>query len=128
MGTLAFSTFLSIVACGILSLNIGLAHAKKTIGDAGASLDTAIDKTGLAKGNLPDYLGTITQALFGTLGIIFFVLTTYAGITWFLARGEDDKIETARNTLIASVIGLFISIAAYAIASFVAGAIGFGTQ
>lgn len=95
----------------------------KTIGDADTALNATMGRTGLSTASLVDYTGSIAGAIFGILGLIFFILTAYAGVQWFLARGEEEKITKARNTLIAGIIGLFIAVAAYAIANFVTSAV-----
>lgn len=69
--------------------------------------------------NLAAIIGGIVKAAIGTLGIIFVVLIVYAGFLWMTARGEEDKVTKAKDTIQRSVIGLVIVIAAYAIASFV---------
>ncbi len=119
--------FLSIplaVAASLLFFN--KVHAKKTIEDAGAALESAVGPTGLPKNEIATYIGSVAQWLFGILGLLFFVLTLYAGITWFLARGEEEKIAKSRQTLIAAIIGLIITVSAYAIAAFITNAINFG--
>lgn len=102
------------------------AQAKKTIDDAGSALESVVAPTGLPKGEFATYVGSVAQWLFGILGLLFFVLATYAGITWFMARGEDEKITKAKQTLIAAVIGLAIATSAYAISVFFTAAAGFG--
>ncbi len=102
------------------------AFAKKTIEDASSALESAVGPTGLPQNEIATYIGSVAQWLFGILGLLFFVLTLYAGITWFLARGEEEKITKSRQTLIAAVIGLIITVSGYAIASFITNAINFG--
>ncbi len=53
------------------------------------------------------------------IGIIFLVLLIYAGATWMLAAGNEDKIETAKKIIRAAVIGLAIVVSAYSITLFV---------
>ena len=53
------------------------------------------------------------------IGIIFFALMLYAGANWMMAMGASEKVDTAKQTLEAAIIGLVIVIAAYAITSFV---------
>ena len=65
--------------------------------------------------------GGIIAAVLTMVGIIFLALMVYAGILWMTARGKDDQVERAREIIIASVIGLFIVVSAYAITAFVTG-------
>lgn len=118
-------SFICLIFAGFL-LSGGTVHAKKTIEDAGAALESAVGPTGLPKNEIATYIGSVAQWIFGILGLLFFVLTLYAGITWFLARGEEEKIAKSRQTLIAAIIGLIITVSGYAIAAFVTNAINFG--
>jgi len=122
MKKLISSTLLSILSALYFFAPKNVFSAK-TIGDADAALSATMGRTGLSNMSFVDYVGTIAGALFGTLGLIFFILTAYAGVQWFLARGEEDKITSARNTLIAGIIGLIIAVSAYAIANFVSSAV-----
>lgn len=103
-------------------------YGKKTIEDAGAALESAVGPTGLPKTEVATYIGSVAQWLFGILGLVFFVLTLYAGINWFFARGEEEKIAKSRQTLIAAVIGLIIAVGGYAITTFITNAINFGSN
>jgi len=57
------------------------------------------------------------RTFLGVIGIIFVILTIYAGATWMLSAGNEEKITKAKNILKASVIGLIIVLSAYAITS-----------
>ncbi|PIT86476.1 MAG: hypothetical protein COU33_02915 [Candidatus Magasanikbacteria bacterium CG10_big_fil_rev_8_21_14_0_10_43_6] len=70
--------------------------------------------------------GNIIGSLLSFIGVIFFILTVYAGVLWMTARGQEDVIKKAQNTLIAAVIGLTITIGSYAITNFILGSAGGG--
>lgn len=53
------------------------------------------------------------------LGIIFFILTVYAGFKWMTAAGNEDQVGEARKLLTQAVIGLLIILASYSISVFV---------
>lgn len=59
------------------------------------------------------------SAFLGLLGIIFIVLIVYAGYNWMTARGDEEKVTLAKQTLSRAVIGLIIIVAAYSITYFV---------
>ncbi len=79
------------------------------------------DKSGLSTViNTPEfYIGNFLTILFSFLGVIFLVLTIYAGIKWMTAQGNTNQIDQAKDTLTRSIIGLVISIAAYGITYFI---------
>lgn len=71
--------------------------------------------------SLPQMIGRLIQALLGILGVIFLVLTIYAGFLWMTAAGEDKKVKEAKETLTRAVIGLVIVLSAYSITTFILG-------
>lgn len=60
-------------------------------------------------------MGAILGVVLASLGIIFLVEIVVAGIQWMTARGNEEKITKSKDTLIHSIIGLLIVLAAYAI-------------
>lgn len=88
---------------------------------AGGLLDKVAGEgsgTGLS-GNLATTVATVIKAVLALVGTIFLVLTIYAGVLWMTAQGEETKIEKAKETIKASVIGLIVIMSAYAITAFV---------
>ncbi len=72
---------------------------------------------------LEDMIIFVINGILGLLGIIFLVLTLYAGFLWMTAAGNDDQVSKAKSILTAAIIGIIIIIAAYAITNFVLDAI-----
>jgi uncharacterized membrane protein len=68
-------------------------------------------------------IGQLVQTAMSFLGIIFTVLLIYAGFLWMTARGEETKVEKAKNIIITAIIGLIIVLAAYSISYFVTKAL-----
>lgn len=50
---------------------------------------------------------------------IFFAFTVYAGIRWMTARGNDEFVKKAKDTLEASIFGLIVVVSAYAITTYI---------
>ena len=69
--------------------------------------------------DVPTMLGTVIGAAMSLVGVVFFVLSIYAGFLWMTARGDETQAKKARDTLTMSVIGLIIVFSAYAITAFV---------
>ena len=69
--------------------------------------------------DVPTMLGTVIGAAMSLVGVVFFVLSIYAGFLWMTARGDETQAKKARDTLTMSVIGLIIVFGAYAITAFV---------
>lgn len=64
---------------------------------------------------------SIVNYLMTFLGIIAVIVILYGGFQWLTAGGNEDKVGSAKKTIIAGVIGLIIIIAAYAIVQIVVG-------
>jgi hypothetical protein len=93
--------------------------AKKTIGDATSNFQITAGQTGIAQTDVTTIVGGIIKTILGLSGLIFFMLVFYGGFLWMTARGNNEQIEKAKNTLITSVIGLVIMVMSYAITVFI---------
>ncbi|MDO8509871.1 MAG: pilin [bacterium] len=63
--------------------------------------------------------GKVISLALSFVGIVFFILILYAGITWMTAMGNTEATTKSKNIIEAAVIGLVLVSAAYAISSFV---------
>lgn len=90
---------------------------------SGSGLETTADAAGFTeklKNLQPESLAAqIISQILAWLGVLFLGLTIYSGIVWMTAEGNEQKIEKAKTILIASISGLVVVIAAYAISYFV---------
>jgi hypothetical protein len=93
--------------------------------DLGGTLlnQAAVTNGGYQTTPLETVLGTVISAFLGLLGVIFLVLIIYGGYVWLIARGDESKVEKAKNTIINSTIGLAIVLGAYAITYYILTAI-----
>ena len=64
-------------------------------------------------------LNNIINIILSLLGIVFIILMIYGGVTYMLARGNEDQTKKAKSLITQAIIGLFIVLAAYAITYFV---------
>lgn len=65
----------------------------------------------------------IINTALGFLGLIAVVIVLYGGFMWMTAAGNEERISKAKQILTAGIIGLVIIAMAWAIASYVVGAI-----
>ena len=63
----------------------------------------------------------VLNVAFGIVGSIALLLVTIAGFRFVLSRGNPQKTEQARNTIIYASVGLVITLSAAAIVNFVVG-------
>jgi hypothetical protein len=78
---------------------------------------------GFGTNDIIDIIGTIIKVFLGLLGIIFLVLTIYAGFLWMTAGGDGKQVERAKKILINAVVGIVIVLFSYAITSFILNAL-----
>ena len=95
------------------------AHAEGPLGH----MSNAAAGTGLESKTLPQVLGSFAKGAIGLVGVIFLILTIYAGFTWMLAGGDETKVKKAKSIIIAAVTGLIITLMAYGITTFVINSI-----
>ena len=74
---------------------------------------------GTTDASLAGIVGIVIQAFLGLLGVIFLSYLLYAGYNWMTAQGDEEKVTKAKDTLTRAVIGLIITISAYAISFWV---------
>ena len=98
-----------------LAARAQLSTAQEDVESIGTSLDVT--------GDLPTLVGAIINVLLSVLGIVFVLLVVYAGFLYLTSQGETKNVEKAKKLLTQSIIGLIIIVAAYAISSYVIGAL-----
>jgi len=64
-------------------------------------------------------VGGIVGLILSFVGIIFLILTVYAGILWMTAQGNNAQVEKAKTLLINAIIGLIVITAAYSLTIFI---------
>ena len=94
-------------------------HAGLTYGDAGGALSVVADRTGVQKVDIQTASGRIIKGFLGLVGLLFFILIVYAGFKWMIAKGDEEVVNKARDTIFGAVIGLSIVTASYAITNFI---------
>ena len=112
LAIVAILLFFASAPVAVSSIDLGQDLLGGAAEEAGYSAETT--ETSFA-----EIIGTVVQTAAAFLGIIFTVLLVYAGFRWMTARGEEEKVKKAQDTIRASIIGLVIVIAAYSISYFV---------
>lgn len=91
-----------------ISGNALLNRLKDVGGKAGYTTDEAIAST-------PRIVGIIVGAFINFTGLTFIVLMIIAGYGWMTSNGNEEKIKKSVSTIKASIIGLVVSLSAWAI-------------
>ena len=61
----------------------------------------------------------VTNTMFFIIGAVSVIMLIYGGIKYTTSGGNTNSVTAAKNTVIYSIVGLVISILAYAIVNFV---------
>ena len=61
----------------------------------------------------------ITNTVLLIVGLISVIMLVYGGLRYILSGGDSKKVTDAKNTVLYAIIGLIISMLAYAIVHFV---------
>jgi len=104
------------------------AHAQAATCTSGATGGLA-GGAGCAKGNdqQTDLFGqngifkTITNVLLFIIGAISVIMLIIGGIRYVVSGGDSGAVTSAKNTILYAVVGVVISILAYALVNFVIG-------
>ena len=71
------------------------------------------------EGDAVSIVTNILEAVFGITAILATVVIIIGGVMYMTSRGSEDKVKRAKDAILYAVIGLIVSIAAYAIVNFV---------
>jgi len=86
-------------------INASANEAGFVIGDEADSVDSII--------------GMVIYIALGMVGVLFFSLIIYSGIRWMISRDNEERVRKAKDSLLNSIIGLAITLGAYAISYFI---------
>ncbi|HSX06240.1 MAG TPA: pilin [Candidatus Saccharimonadia bacterium] len=102
--------------------------AAAIVGFIGNSLGGAPSSSGLL-GSLPqsnttNVIQNVLNIVFGITAGISVLMVTIGGFRYIAAHGDPNGVAQARQTIIYSVVGLLVTMAAYSIVTFVVGRLG----
>ncbi len=103
---------------GVFVFSGSVVFAKQTINDANAFLGKVAGPTGVSQEDLSSRFGNIIRGALQLVGIAFLILMVYGGFRWMTARGDAAQVDTAKETIIAAIIGLIVIVSAYALTQF----------
>lgn len=65
----------------------------------------------------------VTNTVLYIVGIVSVIMLIYGGLRYVISGGDSKKVTDAKNTILYAIIGLIISVLAFAIVNFVINAI-----
>lgn len=108
----------------MIALSLLHHFAASATGGCGGTYTTTLDSTCLphaaAGANTIDKVVGIVLAIVASIAVLIIVI---AGLRYILARGDPNAVAQARQAIIYAVIGLIVSMAAFAIVTFIVGAV-----
>ena len=73
---------------------------------------------------LQSVIQNATSTAYGIIGIVSVVVVVIGGIKYMTSAGDPNKVQSAKNTIMYALIGLIVSLLAFAITNLVITAIG----
>lgn len=118
--TLLIAVFAITALVGFTSVVV---HACTTAAECAT---IAVDYTqGASKqSTIGDTIKMVVQVAMYILGSIAVIMIIVGGIKYATSQGDSSSLQSAKNTILYSVIGLVVALAAYAIVSFVVSMLG----
>lgn len=99
----------------------GMPVQAASCGSAKQCIDQGLAASGTSStpNSLSSVLTTVTDILLFLMGAISVIMIIVGGIRYATSQGDQTQMQSAKNTILYAVIGVVVSIAAYAIVSFV---------
>ncbi len=82
-------------------------------------IDETAKEAGLQKSDPAEVVGTGIGAVLAFVGVVFFGLMVYGGMIWLTARGNEKRVEKAKEIIISAVVGIAIVFVSYGITSLI---------
>lgn len=100
----------SIASAGIIFLSSGAAFAQ---------VPTVAIEAPTSVGGVNTDINTLIAFIINAIIVLGIVLSLifllYGGVRWILSGGDKGKVDSARSTIVAAIVGLIIVILAYVI-------------
>jgi len=121
-----FALFLLLGLSLLPALNTKAADATAPANDARGDALNILDQTGfqanLGNSQSPttfQIIGSVINLILGFVGILFFGLVVYGGVTWLMAGGTPEQVDKAINILKRSAFGIVVVVLAFILTNFV---------
>ncbi len=72
---------------------------------------------------LMQVIGNVLNVVYGMVGILSVVMIVIGGVKYMTCQGEPERIQSAKNTILYAIIGLVITLSAFAITAFILSAL-----
>jgi len=116
---ISFAILSPVLAAGVLDECFGVepgnqANNLRRAACAGGLVNAAATNI-TTTGNLIIIVAAGLNIILGLTGVLFVILTIYAGYLWMTARGNEEQAEKALNYIKDAIIGIIIIFSAFSI-------------
>ena len=120
---LGLSLFALILSLASIFFAFTVLQAQSFDFNKDTGVDVSANEAGFATGgeaeSVDSIIGMVIYVFLGLVGVIFLGLTIFSGIKWMIAQGNEERVRKAKDALLNSIIGLAITLSAYAISYFI---------
>jgi hypothetical protein len=81
--------------------------------------DTTKNCDGVENGDLMPIIKTVINIMLFIVGILSVIMIVFGGIRYVTSAGNKTAVDSAKNTIIYSVVGLVVAIVAFALVNWV---------
>lgn len=115
--------FLIIFHFGVITVDVFAVDppAKSAVANALDNLEDSATVSGVFQSTTSPavIIGNAINLLLTVMGLILLIIIVYGGITWMTAGGDEGNVKKARTMMIQGVIGMAVTLSAYALTQFV---------
>jgi hypothetical protein len=108
-----------LYATPALALTAGEGASASQPNSTPSCLFGAKDATTGVCGGAGGVLGNIANVLIFLVGAVAVIMLIWGGLQYVISAGDSKRVESAKNTILYSIIGIVVAILAYAIVNFV---------
>lgn len=121
---------LTVLMIACVPLAGALLPSQDAYADAKSQVESGLNNvSGASTGDdLPGIASKVVNVMLFIVGILAVIMIIFSGIRYITAHGDKGQVESAKNTLIYSIVGLVVAIIAYAIVSWVTGLFSSGSS
>ncbi len=110
---LVFSAMFAFTALPVYASGNGVSQAQKGMNNINNGNEV----------DLPSAIKTILSSVFIVVGILAVIVIIIGGVNYTLSQGDPGKVKKAKDTILYGIIGLIVSLLAFAIVQFVLDAL-----
>ena len=111
-----------LAVLGIMMLNVGM-FVLPAVATSEACGEHAAEFPDICQQEKHEYdmiatVGSVLNVVFGLIGIIAVIFVVIGGFKYSTSQGDPGKVSQAKNTIMYAIIGLLVTIFAFAITQF----------